>query len=298
MPARRNERESRRDTPESEDQGPDQSQTEFQILLRANNELMIRVDRILKVLGQSLSVSAPATPPSTQVSSPGRSRASVVSRSSLASSNTQAARTGLGLPAVIIDLRSAGEETKALEDDPTQTREKIRTALQRETATANVDVVGVKPTSRTTLKRKASRASAGPLTGCHALPGAQLQGEQWFRIKLNDVKKESVFRESGMQREDFGRKFQDENGVAEIKKIIWLSRKKRYGSLAIYLSKQADAEALLSRRIAHVHGEAVFLIPSMNVSVHYDAANVNNTTTKQTDARTRKPAASARAATI
>ena len=58
--------------------------------------------------------------------------------------------------------------------------------------------------------------------------------------------------------EDFAGSFQDENGVAEMKKIIWLSGKKRYGSMAIYLSRQADADALLSRRIAHVRGEAAF----------------------------------------
>lgn len=296
-----NDCENRMEAPEGDNQGPEQPQTEFQMLLRANNELMIRVDRMseayaktltvvttenalyrkeltesrkevqelqkeiasLKELVQSLAVNAPTTPPSTQVSSPGRSWASVVSRSSLASSNTRAARTGLGLPAVIIDLRSAREETKTLVDDPTQTREKIRTALQRETATANVDIVGVKPTSRTTLKVFVnSEESVTNLrrdtNWLNALPGAQLQGEQWFPIKLNDVKKESVFGVSGMQREDFARKFRDENGVAEIKKIIWLSGKKRYGSMAVYLSKQADAEALLSRRIAHVHGEAVF----------------------------------------
>ena len=75
---------------------------------------------------------------------------------------------------------------------------------------------------------------------------------------MNDVKKESVFEELGAQREDFASSFQDEDGVAEIKKIIWLSGKKRYGSMAIYLSRQVDADALLSRRIAHVRGETAF----------------------------------------
>lgn len=293
--------ESRTEAPVEEVQGPEQPQTEFQILLRANNELMIRFDRMteayaktlamvttenalyrkeltdsrreirelqneivsLKELVQSQSVNAPTTPPSTQVSSPGRSWASVVSQSSLGSSGTRAVRTGLGLPAVILDLRSAGEEIKALVNDPTQTREKIRTTLQCGTATANVEIVGVKPTSRTTIKIFVdSEESVASLRQdphwLNALPGAQLQGEQWFPIKLNDVKKDSVFGVSGMLREDFARNFQDENGVAEIKKTIWLSGKKRYGSMAVYLSKQADAESLLSRRIAHVHGEAVF----------------------------------------
>ena len=217
----------------------------------------------LKELIQALSLRAPTTLASTQVSSPGRSWASVVSQSSLASSNTRAARTGLGLPAVVLDLRSAGEETKTLVDDPAQTRERIRTALQSETTTANVDIVRVKPTSRTTVKifvdSEESVTSLRQATHwLNSIPGAKLQGEQWFPVKLNDVKKESVFEELGAQREDFASSFQDENGVAEIKKIIWLSGKKRYGSMAIYLSRQVDADALLSRRIAHVRGEAAF----------------------------------------
>ncbi|KAJ5215604.1 reverse transcriptase [Penicillium cinerascens] len=217
----------------------------------------------LKELVQSLPLVAPTTSLNTQTSSPGTSWASIVSQSSSASSNTRATRPGLGLPAVILDLRAAQEETKALVNDPTQTREKIRTALQCDTATASVDIRGVKPTSRTSIKIFVdSEESVEKLHQAthwlNALPGAKLQGEQWFPIKLNDVKKESVFGVSGIQREGFARNFQDENGVTEIKKLIWLSGKKRQGSMAVYLSKQADAEALLSRRIAHVYGEAVF----------------------------------------
>lgn len=217
----------------------------------------------LKELLQSLSVVAPSTSPSTQFGSPGRSWASIASQSSLASSDTRAARTGLGLPAVILDLRSAGEETKTLVNDPAQIREKIRAALQDETATASVDVVGVKPTSKTSVKIFVdSEESVAKLRRTthwmNAMPGAKLQGEQCFPIKLNDVKRDSVFETSGTLREDFLSTLQGENEVAEVKKTIWLSGKKRYGSMAVYLAKQADAEALLSRRIVHVRGEAAF----------------------------------------
>jgi hypothetical protein len=77
---------------------------------------------------------------------------------------------------------------------------------------------------------------------------------------LDDVKKESIFETSGTQREDFTSTFQDENKkkVAQVKKIIWLGGKKSYGSMAVFLTSQADAEALLSRRIVDVLGEAVF----------------------------------------
>jgi hypothetical protein len=164
---------------------------------------------------------------------------------------------------VILDLRAAEDETKALVDDPTRIREKIRTALQGETTTASIDVVGVKSTSRCTIKifvdSEESVANLRQATQwLNALPGSKLQGEQWFPVKLNDVKKDSIFEASGMQREDFMNTFQDENKVAQVKKIIWLSGKKRYGSMAVFLTNQADAEALLRRRIVHVRGEAAF----------------------------------------
>jgi hypothetical protein len=52
-----------------------------------------------------------------------------------------------------------------LVDNPTQTREKVRAILKDETATGSVEVVGVKPTSQTTVKvfvdwRRALRISA------------------------------------------------------------------------------------------------------------------------------------------
>jgi hypothetical protein len=148
-------------------------------------------------------------------------------------------------------------------DDPTQTREKIRATLKDDAATANVEIEGVKPTSRTTVKIfvDSEESIENLRRATHwldALPGARLQGEQWFPIKLNDVKKESVFDASGAEREDFARTFKEENGGAQIKKIIWLSGTKRYGSMAIYLSRLADAESLLTRRIVHVRGEASF----------------------------------------
>ncbi|KAJ5082260.1 hypothetical protein N7532_011303 [Penicillium argentinense] len=271
------------------------------MLLRPNNELMILVDRMseayarltaittenasylweleesrnevhelqkgissLKELVQSLSTNASTTPPRTHVSSPGRSWASIVSQSSLASSNTRAAHTETGLPAVILDLCSAREETKTLVDGPTQMREKIRTALQGETTTVSVDIVGVKPTSQTTVKifvdSEESVANLRQATHwLNTLPGAKRLGEQWFPIKLNDVQKTIVFVASGAQREDFARTLQDENRVGEIKKIIWLSGKKTlriYGNLPLPPSRRRSPAQPLYRPRA---GESDFL---------------------------------------
>lgn len=47
-----------------------------------------------------------------------------------------------------------------------------------------------------------------------ALPGVRLQGEQWFPIKLNNIKKESVFEISGAVKDDFIGTFREENRCA------------------------------------------------------------------------------------
>jgi len=194
--------------------------------------------------------------PSTQVGSPGRSWALIASQSPFASSNTRVECAGLGLPTVKLDLHSTGEEAKTLVDDFALTGDKIRAALQEETTTASVDIVEVKPTSKTTTKvfvgSEENVANLRRATHWHtAMSGARLQGKQWFPIKMNDIKRESVFETSGSQREDFLSALQEEDEVAEIRKIIWLSGKKRYGSMAVHLTKQTDAETLLSRRIVH-----------------------------------------------
>ncbi|KAJ5556699.1 hypothetical protein N7494_000614 [Penicillium frequentans] len=76
----------------------------------------------------------------TAVTSPstGRSWASIVSQSSVMSPSTRTVRSSLGLPAVVLDLRSANEETKALIDDPAQLREKVRAALKEEATISRI----------------------------------------------------------------------------------------------------------------------------------------------------------------
>ncbi|KAK1141013.1 hypothetical protein N8T08_009670 [Aspergillus melleus] len=243
---------------------------ELEELRKEFNELHKEVAS-LKELIQSLSLATPTMSPGTQARSPGRSWASLVSQSSVASSNTRAGRTGLSLPAVILDLRSAGEETKKLVDDSALAREKIRAALHNDTSTAGIGIMGVKPTSKTTIKVFVdSEESVTNLRRAthwlNAMPGARLQGEQWFPIKLNDGKREGIFETSGAQQESFLNALQEENEVAEMKKIVWLSGEKRYGSLAIDFARQADAEALLSRRIVHVHGKPHSRTDSMSDS--------------------------------
>ncbi|KAJ5264802.1 hypothetical protein N7505_007595 [Penicillium chrysogenum] len=73
--------------------------------------------------------------------------------------------------------------------------------------------------------------------------------------------------------------------------IIWLSGKKRYGYMAIYLTTEADVQALLSRRIVHVRGEAAFSDRFYERQRPLRCRKVNS----KTGAQTPRPAASARA---
>lgn len=77
--------------------------------------------------------------------------------------------------------------------------------------------------------------------------------------------------------------------------IIWLSGKKRYGYMAIYLTTEADVQALLSRRIVHVRGEAAFSDRFYERQRPLRCRKVNSTIIGKTGAQTPRPAASARA---
>lgn len=68
--------------------------------------------------------------------------------------------------------------------------------------------------------------------------------------------------------------------------------------MAIYLSKQAHAEALLSRRIAHVHGEAVFSDTFYERQRPLRCRKYQQYNHKADLCPNSKPAASARAVTI
>ncbi|KAF4232402.1 hypothetical protein CNMCM8980_004878 [Aspergillus fumigatiaffinis] len=76
--------------------------------------------------------------------------------------------------------------------------------------------------------------------------------------KLDEIRIPDVYDNTGLLRGDFRDCFAQENGCAQINKIHWLSGDKRYGSMAVYLSRGVDAQNLLRRRIVHIRGEAVF----------------------------------------
>ncbi|KAF5860724.1 hypothetical protein ETB97_001231 [Aspergillus alliaceus] len=80
-----------------------------------------------------------------------------------------------------------------------------------------------------------------------ALEWAKLNGEPWFPIKIDSVRKTEVFEKTRKETEDFYRTFKEENN-AEIRRILWLSGPKAYGSMVTFLSQESDMTRLLHQK--------------------------------------------------
>jgi hypothetical protein len=198
-----------------------------------------------------------------QAPSVGRSWASIATPSSVVSPASRVSRADLGLPMVVLDVRQATPQAKSILQDPTLLQKTIGTALRAESQTENIQIEGIKSAPRSTIKVFVSRKEDAEILTeqrqwLKALPGVKLQEGQWFPVKLDEVRKSDVYDDSGLLRGDFRDCFTQENGGAQIKKIRWLSGDKRFGSMAVYLSREVDAQNLLRRRIVHIRGEAVF----------------------------------------
>jgi hypothetical protein len=91
-------------------------------------------------------------------------------------------------------------------------------------------------------------------------PGARLQGEQWYPIKVDRVNKLSLSSDANsIISETKINEIGEENNV-KINKVRWLSRPsdKQFGSVVVYLAKKEDAEMLLERQIMDFKGDSGF----------------------------------------
>ena len=79
--------------------------------------------------------------------------------------------------------------------------------------------------------------------------GGQLQGEQWYPIKINHVDRMAVMDKSKVKiQDDACEAISRENNV-KIMKLVWLSKlnpDKLHSSLVVYLSIKEEADKLLS----------------------------------------------------
>ncbi len=233
----------------------------------SNNPPKCPCEEQLEKLGaevQSLreAMASPSSSPSTDPST-GRSWASLVTDTSVVSSTTRATRADLGLPAVVVEGRRASQEVKEIIKDPARVREVLSNYLKAQPEIGNVQVEGVKPLRGGAIKifldsEESAKTLRESKSWEKVLPGAVVQGEQWFPIKVDAVPRKAVFDDDNSERGDFANAFRTENEGAEVKMVRWLSGTKPYGSMAVYLSKEKDAQFLLNRRIVHIRGEAAF----------------------------------------
>ena len=92
------------------------------------------------------------------------------------------------------------------------------------------------------------------------LRGARMLGEQWYPIKVDRVNKLNIKLGPRLEIPDeIVKQIGQENNVT-ITKMRWLSKPsdKIFGSLAVYLHKKEEADALLDRQVMDFKGEAGF----------------------------------------
>jgi hypothetical protein len=88
--------------------------------------------------------------------------------------------------------------------------------------------------------------------------GARVLRDDLYPIKVDNVRRTAVLDENDKIRIGAAEGFGQEN-EATVAKIVWLSNKelpKAYGSMAVYLTKAADARRLLTEGFFHAGGES------------------------------------------
>jgi hypothetical protein len=203
-----------------------------------------------------------STTPTTQTPSGGRSWASVVTASSAISPATKATTAALTLPNVTINVRNADEDTKRELADGATAKSAIQNALKKHQDTGEVRIEGVKVTPGSIVRVFLAGEGDVRMMREHqqwlrTFNGAKLNGEPWFPIKIDSVRKSDVFEKNGEVREEFYGKFRDENNT-EVRKLYWLSGPKSYGSMVIFLPQESDATRLLHQKMVQICGEVSF----------------------------------------
>ncbi|OOF96902.1 hypothetical protein ASPCADRAFT_129956 [Aspergillus carbonarius ITEM 5010] len=185
--------------------------------------------------------------------STGKSWASIVTATPLVSPTTRATRADLGLPMIVVEGRKASAETKEVMRESGRVREVISNQLKSHRETENIKVEGVKALRGNSVKisvdsEENTKVLRENQSWLEALPGAIVQGEQWFPIKVDAVPRDAVF-DDNAERHDFRDLFRLENEGAEVNMVRWMSGARPYGSMAVYLSKERDAHFLVNRKI-------------------------------------------------
>lgn len=183
------------------------------------------------------------------------------------SASQQDATVALSL---VIDLRSVEGSTHRT-DKPGTTRKRIDDALANFDGTSKIRCRGLSrnPTDANKFKiflgsendTRIARKNRGWAEA--RFPGAKLQAEKWYPVRVDNVCKEVVLNNSHstIVKGDMVEQSGQENEVS-IHQIRWLSKTatdKTYGSMVVYLARQEDAEKLLREGMMDIEGETGFV---------------------------------------
>ncbi|KAF7589597.1 hypothetical protein BBP40_004057 [Aspergillus hancockii] len=140
----------------------------------------------------------------------------MITSTSAISSTTRATRTNLGLPTVTLDTRQADPQLKETLREPTELRGIIMASIKAHHQTENITIEGAKSAPRHTVKIFVDKEENTTRLReyrewLEALPGVRLRGEQWFPVKIDDVRKSDVFDDNGCLHDDFPSTFDQEN---------------------------------------------------------------------------------------
>ncbi|KAJ5819476.1 hypothetical protein N7474_005067 [Penicillium riverlandense] len=171
-----------------------QSQTEINQL----QQEIVSLKELIKTLPSAVST----TPSDSQISSPGRSWASIVTGSSAISPGTKNTTSAHTLPNFTLNLRNASEETKQKLADGATAKSAIQKALRDQEDTKEINVEGVKSTPGSAVRiflnsEEDMNTIREKPQWLETLPGAKLKGEPWYPIMVNNVRKADVFTEEG-----------------------------------------------------------------------------------------------------
>jgi hypothetical protein len=203
-----------------------------------------------------------STPSRTQTPSNGRTWASQLTASSVVSPATKATTTALTLPNITIQVRNAGEDTKQKLADGAVAKSTIQQAFKNNQDTEKVRIEGVKVTAGSNFKvflasQEDVHRAREHQKWLEAFEGAKLSGEPWFPIKIDSARKTDIFDAKGDVKEDFYNDFKEENN-AEIRRLLWLSGSKTYGSMVTFLSQESDMTRLLQQKFVQITREICF----------------------------------------
>lgn len=164
-------------------------------------------------------------------------------------------------PGTTIDLsRLPADQLETLKDGEA-TEKRIRDAIAAHPPVHSIVIKGIQIKSRsirvvTQNDKDAAQLRLNDKWIPEAFDKARTRGEEWFPIKVDDVRRESVLVPGTRKiQADFADSFSASNGFEGVMKAFWISKGEKYtGSMVVHLASAEDAKRALEERFVKVKG--------------------------------------------